>query len=53
MKKLISILLAFALFACIFTGCSNLHNSESKLSIVTTIFSGYDYLKGSKELFKD
>ena len=44
MKKLISILLTFALFACIFTGCSNLHNSESKLSIVTTIFPGYDWI---------
>lgn len=45
MKKLISILVALTLFAGVLTGCGTIGNSGDKLSIVTTIFPEYDWVK--------
>ena len=47
MKRLISIIVAAALVAVLFCGCSpdNKKGSGDKLSIVTTIFPSYDFAK--------
>lgn len=45
MKKMINILLVFCMFSCVLTGCGSNHNSEDKLSIVTTIFPEYDWVQ--------
>lgn len=45
MKKLISVLLAILLLACALTGCGTPHDSDDSLSIVTTIFPIYDWVK--------
>lgn len=45
MKKIISALLALTMLACTLSGCSVFDNSSDKLSIVTTVFPQYDWVK--------
>ncbi len=49
MKKIISIIIAVALFACIFSSCTATDEVDTKendnLSIVTTVFPEYDWVK--------
>ncbi len=45
MKKIISLLVMLSLFAGLLTGCGTGAHSADKLSIVTTIFPEYDWVK--------
>lgn len=45
MKKMISMLTALCLFAGVLSGCGAAGRSDGKLSIVTTIFPEYDWVK--------
>ena len=45
MKKIISIFVVLSLLAVLLTGCGTDGNSGNKLSIVTTIFPEYDWVK--------
>lgn len=45
MKKLISILIVFCVSAGVLTGCSTNGNSGDQLSIVTTTFAEYDWVR--------
>ena len=51
MKKIITLVLALAMAVSLFTGCGKKNNAETgesdsnKLSVVTTIFPEYDWVK--------
>lgn len=45
MKKIVSALLTLTILAGVLTGCFGMGNSNDKLSIVTTIFPEYDWVK--------
>lgn len=45
MKKMISMLTVLCLFAGVLSGCGTAGRSDGKLSIVTTIFPEYDWVK--------
>lgn len=45
MKKICSVLLAAAMLAGVLAGCAGSHDSGGKLSVVTTIFPEYDWVR--------